>query len=342
MGKRGEIQLRFSTQDQDGAEAGFEGRASAGDTPMQHFLRPYTKDKSEIERAARKSGKRCCAVLGGVLAAGGLLASIGTGTPAGAQGLQFGEIWNQPQLLLLHSRSQGFLGVDVGDVGQDRVSALHLKDTHGAEITVLDHDAPAGKVGLRLHDVIVEVNGQPIDTADQMKQILHETPPGRKLQLGISRDGVVQTVTVQLADRRKIQEEARERLDSVGTASSGGNSLLSSGADMPPSGGFHSPFFGSSLHVGVMVEPLTAQMSDFLGVSGGVMIKSVAHKSAADAAGLRAHDVVLHVGGESVVTSSDWERLIRSSEGKPVQVEILRDRIKQLVLLQVDGKRHKS
>jgi hypothetical protein len=42
------------------------------------------------------------------------------------------------------------------------------------------------------------------------------------------------------------------------------------------------------------------------------------------------------------VTSSDWERLLRSSEGKPVQVEILRDRMKQLVLLQVDGKRHKG
>jgi S1-C subfamily serine protease len=83
-------------------------------------------------------------------------------------------------------------------------------------------------------------------------------------------------------------------------------------------------------------------MADFLGVTGGVMIKSVARKSAADVAGLRPHDVILEVGGEAVVTSSDWERLLRSSEGKPVQVEIMRDRLKQLVLLQVDGKRHKS
>ena len=89
-----------------------------------------------------------------------------------------------------------------------------------------------------------------------------------------------------------------------------------------------------------MVEPLTAQMADFLGVTGGVMIKSVAHKSAADAAGLKAHDVILEVAGETVVTSSDWERLLRSSDGKPVQVAIFRDRAKQLVLLQVDGKRH--
>jgi S1-C subfamily serine protease len=234
------------------------------------------------------------------------------------------------------------LGVDVGDLDQEHAQALHLKDNHGAEITVLDHDAPAGKVGLKLHDVILQVNGQNIDSAEQVKQILHQAPPGRKLQLVVSRDGVQQTVTVQLADRRKVQEEARERLDTVGMTSASGNSFVSNGGDLPSSGGFHSPFSGSSLHVGVMVEPLTAQMADFLGVSGGIMIKSVAHKSSADAAGLRAHDVVLHVGGEAVLTSSDWERLLRSSEGRPVQVEILRDRVKQLILLQVDGKRHKS
>jgi predicted metalloprotease with PDZ domain len=311
---------------------------------MQHLLRPYTNNQSGVGKASAGIQWRTGSARAGILWAAVLGASLSAsvGIEARAQSLQLGDLLNQPQLLLLHSRSQGFLGVDVGDVEQDRVATLHLKDNHGAEITVLDHDAPAGKVGLRLHDVILEVNGQAIDGAEQMKQILHETPPGRRLQMIVSRDGVQQTVTVQLADRRKIQEEARERLDTVGASSSGGNSLFSSGADMPPSGGFHSPFFGSSLHVGVMVEPLTAQMSDFLGVQGGVMIKSVAHKSAADAAGLRAHDVVLHVGGEAVVTSSDWERLIRSSEGKPVQVEILRDRVKQLVLLQVDGKRHKS
>ena len=274
----------------------------------------------------------------GVLMVGGL--SIGL--VAQAQSLQLADLLDEPTLLLLHSKSQGFLGVDVGDVDTDRAQALHLKDARGAEITILDHDAPAGKAGLMLHDVILQVNGREIDDAEQMKQLLHETPPGRKLQLLISRDGSLQTVPVQLADRRKVQEEARERLDTVGVASASGNSFVSDGADLPSTGTFHSPFFGSSLHVGAMVEPLTAQMADFLGVSGGVMIKSVARKSEADVAGLRSHDVILEVGGEAVVTSSDWERLLRSSEGKPVQVEILRDRMKQLVLLQVDGKRHKS
>lgn len=303
---------------------------------MKHFLRPNPVSGAGISRKMWKSG----GVAAGLLLVGALW--VGVTPRAGAQSMQLTEILQEPNLLLLHSHAQGFLGVDVGDLDQDKAQTLHLKDTHGAEITVLDHDAPAGKVGLKLHDVILEVNSQPIDNAEQVKQILHETPPGRKLQLVVSRDGVQEKVTVQLADRRKVQEEARERLGSVGVSAGGGNAFVSDGADLPASGNFHASIFGPSLHVGAMIEPLTAQMADFLGVSGGVMIKNVARKSAADAAGLRAHDVVLEVGGEPVVTSSDWERLIRSSEGKPVQVEILRDRVKQLVLLQVDGKRHKS
>jgi serine protease Do len=274
----------------------------------------------------------------GRIAAAGLAAVLASGVSASAQSLQLIQVLQQPSLLMLHSRSQGFLGVDVGDLDAERVQALHLKDAKGAEITVLDHDAPAGKAGLKLHDVILSVNGQAIANAEQLKQMLHETYPGHKLQLVVSHDGAVRNLTVQLADRRKVQEQAREELGAAGSAPTQG--FMSGGGDVPT--GFHLPSWGPTLHVGAMVEPLTPQMSEFLGVTSGLMIKSVARKSAADQAGLKAHDVILGIGGEQVVTESDWERLLRSSEGKPVQVEIFRDRMKQLVLLQVDGKRHKS
>jgi serine protease Do len=300
---------------------------------MKYFLRPYTKSGLKVKRAWR--------VFGGLLATGGLVVSLSCGGAlrVHAQGTQVSQMWQQT-LLLLHSRSQGLLGVYVGDVDQDRAQALHVKDGHGAEITILDHDAPASKAGLKLHDVIVQMNGQTIENAEQVRAILRETPPGRKVQLVVSRDGAQQTYSVQMADRRKVQEDAWEQLGTVGVTAAPGQGFMAGGGDVPS--GFHMPFVSGSLHVGVMVEPLTAQMADFLGVSSGIMIKSVAHKSAADVAGLKSHDVILAIGGEQVVTSSDWERLLRSSEGKPVQVEILRDRMKQLVLLQVDGKRHKG
>jgi S1-C subfamily serine protease len=240
--------------------------------------------------------------------------------------------------LLLHTASQGYLGVYLGDVDQERAQALHLPSAQGAEITLLDHDAPAAKMGLHIHDVIVEMNGEKIQGADQLRKLLRATPIGHKVQLVVNRDGSPQTVTVQMADRRKVQEDARQQIGS-GTYSRPALSFLS-GGNSQATDGFHLWGMGNSLNVGALVEPLNAQMADFLGVNSGLMIKSVANKSAAFAAGLKPHDVILEVGAEAIVTSSDWERALRSSEGKPVQVEILRDRSKQLVLLQVDGKRH--
>ena len=301
---------------------------------MKYFLRPY---QGNTKRNGKKRGR---AVVAGALLILGM-AGGGWAVSAEAQGAQIAQMIDNSKLFLLHSHAQGYMGVYVGDVDQERVAALHLRDTHGAEITVLDHDAPAAKVGLKLHDVVLQMNGVAIQDAEQMKKMLHDIPVGKKVQLVVSRDGVLQNVTVQMADRYKMQEEARQQLDTAGNSSAPGLGFLTGSGDVPSSGGFHL-WMGSSLHVGALVEPLAPQTADFLGLSGGVMIKSVARKSAADAAGLKAHDVVLEIGGEGVVTSSDWERLLRASEGKPVQVTILRDRTKQLVLLQVTGKHVKN
>jgi S1-C subfamily serine protease len=105
--------------------------------------------------------------------------------------------------------------------------------------------------------------------------------------------------------------------------------------------GMHMHLFTSSLHVGAVIEPLTGQMADYLGVVNGVMVKHIDRKSEAEAAGLRPFDVILKVGNEPVKTAADWDRALRENEGKSVQVTILRQRRQQTVTLQVDSK-HKN
>jgi membrane-associated protease RseP (regulator of RpoE activity) len=92
--------------------------------------------------------------------------------------------------------------------------------------------------------------------------------------------------------------------------------------------------------VGALVEPLTSQMAEYLGVPGGLMVRQVARKSEASSAGLKAFDVSLKVGPEAIATMADWERALHANQGKPVQVTVLRDRKQQTLTLQVDSKRH--
>lgn len=266
--------------------------------------------------------------------------------PAAAQVTQVTQAVGQdPSPLLWHAggSSQGYLGVELADVDQDKAQSLRLKEVRGAVITLIDHDAPAGQARLQVNDVIVQMNGQAIEGAEQLRRMLRETPPGRKVSLAISRDGNVQTMTIELADRRKIEQNAWNNIGNNGDVfpPSGGLGILSGSGDAPLPPGFHMPFVGStSLNVGAMVEPLAPQTADYLGLTSGIMIKQVAHKSEAEKAGLKAKDVILKVGTEPITNLAGWDRALRSNQGKPVQVTILRDRRQQTVILQVDSKRH--
>jgi S1-C subfamily serine protease len=240
--------------------------------------------------------------------------------------------------------SQGYLGVELSDLDQEKAQALKLKDMHGAVITLIDHDAPAGQIGLKINDVVIQLNGQNVEGAEQLRKILREIPAGRKVSIVISRDGNLQTVAVELADRRKIEADAWKRVNDGGavftTVPSLGILSGSGGGGIDVPSGLPSIFSGSSLNVGALVEPLTNQMASYMGISSGVMVKRVAKKSEAAAAGLKPFDVILKVGTEAITNPAGWDRALRSNEGKQVQVTVLRDRKQQTLTLQVDSKRH--
>jgi len=266
-------------------------------------------------------------------------------TPPGlsAQSSGLAQVLNSPSPLLGAS-APGYLGVLVGDVDNDAAPKLKLKDVRGAVITLIDHDAPAAQVGIRVNDVVIEMNGQTVESAEQFVRMLHEIPAGRKITLVISRDGNQQTLTVELVDHKHLDHDVWNKLNSGGddVTPQAGMGILSGGGDAPLPGGFHFPFFGSTLNVGALVEPLTSQMSEYLGVPSGLMVKQVARKSEAATAGLKAFDVILKVGAETIATTADWDRALRSNQGKPVAITILRDRRQQTLTLQVDSKHHRS
>jgi len=280
----------------------------------------------------------------GFVASAALGASLAL-TPQGlmAQPQSMTHLLAKVRPMLAHSGSNGYLGVDVADVDAEKAQALKLKDLHGALITLIDHDAPAGKAGLRVNDVVLQLNGKAVENADQLRKMLRGLPAGQKVDLAILRDGGPVNLTVELANRKAMEKEVWKRIGDGGDVFSQppSMSMLSGGeGNAPLSGGFHLPFFGSSLNVGALVEPLTSQMADYLGVQSGVMVKQVARKSEAEAAGFRAFDVILKIGPESIATSADWDRALRSNRGRPVAVTILRNKKQEVLILQVDSKHH--
>jgi len=82
-----------------------------------------------------------------------------------------------------------YLGVNIGEVTSERVSALKLKEEDGVEVLMVDQDSPAGKAGLKEHDVILTMNGTSIESGAQLRRMIHEMPPGRVVSFGLSRDG---------------------------------------------------------------------------------------------------------------------------------------------------------
>jgi serine protease Do len=173
-----------------------------------------------------------------------------------------------------------YLGVDTRDVTPDRLGALKLKEEQGVEVTMVDQDAPAGKAGLKEHDVILTVNGAAVESVEQLRRVIRETPPGRVVTLGLSRDGQTMSLKVQLAERKNSYAYGY----SYGPKGKDFHFEMPAIPPIPPMpdmGDIDIPVsvvvVHSSARSGLMVENLTPQLGDFFGTKDGqgVLVRSV-------------------------------------------------------------------
>jgi membrane-associated protease RseP (regulator of RpoE activity) len=226
-----------------------------------------------------------------------------------------------------------YMGIDIADVSEERLGELKLKEAHGAEITMVDGDAPAGKAGLQEHDVIVSVNGTAIESAAQLRRIIKETPPGRVVNLGISRDGQAMTIKVQLADRHKSmswEPNIHVNIPKI---------------EIPPIPDFDLPIsvvvVHSGMRSGLMVENITPQLGEFFGVKDGkgVLVRSVEKGSRGEKAGFRAGDVVVKVNNQTVHDTSDFTHALHSTSGSTAAVTVMREKREQNLTLPLPEKK---
>ena len=233
------------------------------------------------------------------------------------------------------SGGSSYLGVDTRNVTSDRLGALVLKEEKGVEVTMVDQDAPAGKAGLKEHDVILSLNGAEVESVEQLRRMIRETPPGRVVTLGISRNGQPMTIKAQLADRKKAFAYSAPEPQEFKFAMPAMPAMPD--MDVPVS----VVVLHSSTRSGLMIENLSPQLGDFFGAKNGqgVLVRSVEKGTPAEAAGFRAGDVIVKVNGESISDTGDFTHALHSRKDTSVSVGVIRDKKEQNLTLALPARK---
>jgi serine protease Do len=247
----------------------------------------------------------------------------------------------------------GYLGIGFQDISDEQVTALHLQGGHAVEVTQVDHDGPAGKAGLRKHDVIVSLNGQMIAGAVALKRMIHDTGVGVSIALMVMRGGQPLTVNAQLEYRGDVEREAMERMAKADPPPVTEGAPVVAGftetyaADATPVPTQRSPgFIASMLHTtpftGMAVEAMEPQLAGFFGapVGTGLLVHTVMPNSPASVAGLHAGDVVLKADAVPMKTASEWTRHLHAAKGRPIRLTVLREKREMTLTLTPEFKKH--
>ncbi|HTZ81947.1 MAG TPA: PDZ domain-containing protein [Candidatus Acidoferrales bacterium] len=230
-----------------------------------------------------------------------------------------------------------YLGVDIADVTAERLGALKLKEEKGVEVTMVDQDAPAGKAGIKEHDVILTMNGTAIESGAQLRRMIHETPPGRVITLGLSRAGQPMSVKLELADKHKEFAFTGPNPDIHVNIPD----IHIPDIDIPS---MNMVVVTSSARSGLMVENITPQLGEFFGVKNGngVLVRSVEKGSRAERAGFHAGDVIVKVNDQAIHDTSDFSHAVRSRNGNSVNVAVMRDKKEQNLTLSLPAHKDSS
>jgi serine protease Do len=113
-----------------------------------------------------------------------------------------------PQLATKGRVEWGWLGVSIAEVTDEDLERLKLREAKGVLIRGVMPGEPAEKGGLRADDVIVGIDGTPLDTPRDLQRVVSSTPVGRKVRVVLLREGK-QTeveVTIGLYKEREAQK----------------------------------------------------------------------------------------------------------------------------------------
>jgi serine protease Do len=238
------------------------------------------------------------------------------------------EISPDSQELWTSDDNSGWLGIEISEVNADKAKELKLSETRGVVVGSVDPDSPAAKAGLKENDVILSYEGQNVEGTIQFRRLVRETPPGRSVPLSISRDGSVQTITIEVGERSSVfgpgDKDSAPRVykfkvpnvQEFKMPDFDFNPMVT-----PEAMDFHTPLLG------IGAEDLSGQLGDYFGVPSGegILVREVRSGTPAEKAGLKAGDVITKVDGQTVKSRRDLRSQLRQKiDQKTVTLSVLR------------------
>jgi serine protease Do len=184
-----------------------------------------------------------------------------------------------PQLRGKGKVTRGYLGVLIQKVTPEIAESLGMDKGYGALVANVSKEGPAEKAGVKVGDVIVEFDGQPVKDSGDLPIIVARTAVDKKVRMKVLRDKKEIVLNVAIGEL-KDQEVV---------------------ASAPEKG-----------ELGLTVQRLTPQMAESLGLekSEGVVVTAVEPASAAEEAGIRRGDVILEVDRRTVRNLDEYKKAI--------------------------------
>jgi Do/DeqQ family serine protease len=219
----------------------------------------------------------------------------------GSQGVGFAIPANMVQVVLTSAKSGGsavkrpWLGAKLQAVTPEIADSMSLKRPAGALIASIAANSPAAQAGLKAGDVIVSVDGQPVDDPNAFDYRFATRLLGGTAKLAALRGGkeVVVTVALQTApDTPRDELTIRSR----------------------------SPFSGAKV---ANLSPALADELQLQNIDNGVVILDVDNGSYASNLGFQRGDVIEEVNGERIAKTRDLER-VSKTPGASWRINIVR------------------
>ncbi len=210
------------------------------------------------------------------------------------------------QLIATGTVHRAALGIGIQDASREDAAYVGMNEIRGVLVSsITDEDSPAAKAGILPGDVIISINGKPVQRVGQLQQEVGFRTPGEQVQVEVARKGGI----------RKTYSVRLQALSSA-LASAGGDADSSSAANRPAA----TPSSPMNL-LGVTVQQVTPALAERLGVARttrGLLISDITPGGPAEDANLaplssRGGDIIESVEGKPVRTEAELQAALKSA-----------------------------